>query len=292
MTTIDLSTILPLIFWGLYFGCVYALLATGLNVIFGVMKIVNFAHGELMMMGAYATYWISTLFGANPYLAILASASAVAVLGAVIRRLCFKPIATTGKLNEIFVSVALIFILQNVAASLWKSDDRKILSPYESSWLNMGSFNLPLDYVTTIALTAAILLGLFSFLKMTWLGRALRATSQNRIGAMLMGINVEKMDTVSFSLGCALAAVAGSILGMLSFNPYMGTLPCIKSFVVIILGGLGSIPGAIISSLLVGLTESMAALFLGGAWKTAAVFVIFVIVLAFRPTGIFGGAAE
>lgn len=288
----EIPVLVSLIFWGLYYGCVYVLLATGLNVIFGVMKAVNFAHGEIMVLGAYITYWIWALLGINPYLGTLLSMVILALIGAAIQRLCFRPILGTGKLNEIFISVALIYVLQNLIASLWASDERRIVSPYEAVWIPLGLFNLPMDYIIAMLLTVVILLGLFVFFRRTWTGRALRATSQNREAATLMGVNVEQMDTLSFSLGCMLAAVAGTFLGMLSFSPYAGALPAIASFAVIILGGLGSIPGAIIGGLLIGLTEALTGFFFGGAWKIAAVFIVFTIVLSVRPTGIFGEAAE
>ncbi|MFQ6051561.1 MAG: branched-chain amino acid ABC transporter permease [Candidatus Hydrothermarchaeota archaeon] len=290
----DAGILFQVVFWGLYAGCIYILLATGLTIIFGVMKIVNFAHGELLMLGSYVTFWAVTLLGINPYLAMIFSMITLGILGIGIERLCFRPILGTGKLNEIFLSLGLIFFFQNLAAKLWGADFRSIHSPYESILIPIGSANLPFDYLVIMIVTSFILLILHIFLKKTSIGRAIRATSQNRKAAMLMGINVERVDMLTFGLGSALAAAAGSlwVVGGLSFNPYMGTTPAIKAFAVIILGGLGSIPGAIAGGLTLGLAENIAAYLGGGAWKDATSFAILIAVLVIRPTGIFGEREE
>ena len=290
----DLGILLQIIFWGLYAGCIYILLATGLNLIFGVMKIVNFAHGEFLMIGAYITATIFLLTGFNPYAIILVSMLALVGIGAVVERLCFRPILGTSKLNEIFLSIGLIYIFTNSAAMIWGDEWQSIKSPYAGISVSIGSLNVPLDYIIIIITTAAILCGLYVFLKKTKTGREMRATSQNRKGAMLVGINVERMDILSFGIGCALAAAAGTlwVVSGQVFNPYMGSIPAVKAFAIIILGGLGSIPGAIIGGLIYGIAENGAAYFLGGVWKDAISFIILIIVLVLRPTGLFGESGE
>jgi len=290
----DSGTLLQIIFWGLYAGCIYILLATGLNLIFGVMKIVNFAHGEFLMIGAYITATIFFLTGFNPYAIILVSMLALVGIGAVVERLCFRPILGTSKLNEIFLSIGLIYIFTNSAAMIWGDEWQSIKSPYAGISVSIGSLNVPLDYIIIIIATAAILCGLYVFLKKTKTGREMRATSQNRKGAMLVGINVERMDILSFGIGCALAAAAGTlwVVSGQVFNPYMGSIPAVKAFAIIILGGLGSIPGAIIGGLIYGIAENGAAYFLGGVWKDAISFIILIIVLVLRPTGLFGESSE
>lgn len=280
---------LQILFWGLYAGCIYILLATGLTLIFGVMKIVNFAHGELLMLGAYTTYWVVTFFNLNPYLAILISMLLLALLGIAIQRLCFQPIYGTGKLNEIFLSMGLIYLLQNTVAYVCGDDWRSIQSPYQGRSIPLGSMNLPFDYLIIIIVTIVVLFGLYLFLKTTSIGRAIRATSENRIGAVLVGVNVKKMDMLTFALGSSLAAAGTlwAVSGQL-FNPYMGSIPAIKAFAIIILGGLGSMSGAIVGGLLYGIAENMAAYFLGGAWKDAIAFIILILVLVIKPEGIFG----
>jgi branched-chain amino acid transport system permease protein len=290
----DPGTLLQIIFWGLYAGCIYILLATGLNLIFGVMKIVNFAHGEFLMIGAYITATIFLLTGFNPYAIILVSMLALVGIGAVVERLCFRPILGTSKLNEIFLSIGLIYIFTNSAAMIWGDEWQSIKSPYAGISVPLGSLNVPLDYIIIIITTAAILCGLYVFLRKTKTGREMRATSQNRKGAMLVGINVERMDILSFGIGCALAAAAGTlwVVSGQVFNPYMGSIPAVKAFAIIILGGLGSIPGAIIGGLIYGIAENGAAYFLGGVWKDAISFIILIVVLVLRPTGLFGEESE
>jgi branched-chain amino acid transport system permease protein len=290
----DLGILLQIVFWGLYAGCIYILLATGLNLIFGVMKIVNFAHGEFLMIGSYITATIFLFTGLNPYAIIILSMLALVVIGAIVERLCFRPILGTSKLNEIFLSIGLIYIFTNSAAMIWGDEWQSIKSPYAGITITVGPLNIPLDYIIIIVTTAVILCGLFLFLRKTKTGREMRATSQNRKGAMLVGINVERMDVLSFGIGCALAAAAGTlwVVSGQVFNPYMGSIPAVKAFAIIILGGLGSIPGAIIGGLIYGIAENGAAYFLGGVWKDAISFIILIVVLVIRPTGLFGESGE
>jgi branched-chain amino acid transport system permease protein len=291
---LDYGVLLQVLFWGLYAGCIYILLATGLNLIFGVMKIVNFAHGELLMLGAYITATAFALTGFNPYSLILFTMLVLGVIGIVVERLCFRPILGTGKLNEIFLSLGLIYVFQNGVALIW-GDERQVLnSPYQMVSVPIGGIQLPFDYIIIIVITVLILVGLHLLLKKTDLGRAIRATSQNRKGAMIVGIDVERMDMISFGIGSGLAAAAGTlwVVSGQVFNPYIGSIPAIKAFSIIILGGLGSIPGAIVGGLLYGIAENGAAYFLGGIWKDSISFLILIIVLIFRPTGLFGESGE
>jgi branched-chain amino acid transport system permease protein len=291
---IPVEIIAQVLFWGLYTGCIYILLATGLNLIFGVMKIVNFAHGEFLMLGTYITFFLYIMSGFNPYVLLCASIPILIVIGVIIERLCFRPILGTGKLNEIFVSIGLIYIIQNLVARIWTDEWKTIQSPYRDMSVDIGIIQVPLDYLIIMVITACLLTGLYIFLHHSWTGRAIRATSQDRTGAMLMGINVERMDMITFGIGAALAGAAGTLWAVSGqvFNPYMGSIPAIKAFAIIILGGLGSIPGAIVGGLAVGLVENGTAFTLGGAWKDAVSFILLIIVLIIRPTGLFGEESE
>ena len=302
----DLGVLIQILVWGLYAGCIYILLAIGLNLIFGVMKVVNFAHGELLMLGAYATFWICTFSDIDPYFVIPFAMLLIAILGVFIERLGFRPIMGTGKLNEIFLSLGLIYLFQNLAALLWSTSSRSICSPFSDISVPIGSIRLPLDYIIIIVITIVFLIAFQLFMKKATLGRAMRATSQNREAAALMGIHVERMDMLSFALGSALAAAAGSlwlISGQIA-DPYMGSIPAIKAFAVIIIGGLGSIPGAIIAGLTLGIAENIVPLGMQSfvnligvemsftAWKDTIAFIILIIILVIRPTGIFGEKGE
>ncbi len=302
----DIGVLIQILVWGIYAGCIYILLAIGLNLIFGVMKVVNFAHGELLMLGAYAAFWIYTFSSINPYLIVPLSMLLIAILGIFIERLCFRPIMGTGKLNEIFLSLGLIYLFQNLVAFLWSTNSRYIRSPYGEVVVHIGAIKLPLDYLIIIIVTIVFLIAFQLFMKKTTTGRAMRATSQNREAAALMGINVERMDMLSFALGSALAAAAGSlwlISGQMA-NPYMGAIPAIKAFAVVIIGGLGSIPGAIIAGMTLGIAENVVPYFMQAlvavfgyemsftGWKDTIAFLILIIVLILRPTGIFGERGE
>ena len=285
------GVLLQILLWGLILGSVYMLLATGLTLIFGVMKVINFAHGELMMSGAFLTFLLWHALGLNPYLGIFLSMAAVGLVGVVIERAGFRPLRGTAKINEIFFSIALILILQNGLARIFVPTFREyaqIRTPYATAIIDLGLVNLRYDFAILLALTWVIMLGLYLFLFRTGFGRELRGTSQNRVASMLMGIDVRRIDMLSFGIGAGLAALAGSLYGIINpFSPYAGTMPAIKAFAVIILGGLGSVRGAVVGGLLYGIVESFATFFLGGSWRDAVAFVLLILVLLVRPQGIF-----
>ncbi len=291
---LDTVTLARIIFWGLVMGSIYTLLATGLNIIFGVMKVVNFAHGEVMILGSYATFYLWRMTQLNPYLMVPIAMLVVAGFGMLIERLSFRPIKGTSKINEIFLSLALILILQNAMAVVAVANLRELKpvltsSPFRLESISLGPVILPNDFAVVLSVTGLVLVGLFFMLRRTGFGRRLRAVSQNRTAAALMGVDVEKMDMISFALGSALAALAGAFLSILApFDPYSGTFPAVKAFAVIILGGLGSIPGAIVAGFILGLSESAAGLLLGGVWKDAVAFAFLTAILVLRPEGIFG----
>jgi branched-chain amino acid transport system permease protein len=286
---LDPATVIQTLIWGVAIGCVYILLATGLNLIFGVMKLVNFAHGQLLMIGAFITFTFSVYSGLNVYVAILLAMITVALLGIVVERLTFRKVLGTEKLNEIFISLGLIYIFENGALLVWGDKSRQITSPLNGLSLSLGSMSISYDRLSAMIITVVVLIGLFLLVQKTKIGLAMRATSQRSTTAKLMGINVNRIYMYTFALGAALACVAGALYGIiLPFSNLSGELPTIKAFAIIILGGLGSIPGAIIGALLYGIAEQLATLFLGGIWADAVAFALLIVVLIVRPTGIFG----
>jgi branched-chain amino acid transport system permease protein len=290
---ITAPTIMLTLVWGVAIGCIYILLATGLNIIFGVMKLVNFAHGQLLMIGAYLTWTISFAAGLNAYVSILVSMGVVAVLGIFVERLTFRRVLGTDKLNEIFVSLGLIYIFENVALLLWGDQSKMIASPFSGQSLNLQLFSITYDRIVAVAVVIAVLVAFALFIGKTKIGLAMRATSQINSTAMLMGINVEKIYMITFAIGSALAAVAGGLYGVIfTFNNQVGALPTIIAFAIIILGGLGSIRGAVVGGLLYGISEQLATLFLGGIWGSAVAFAMLIIVLIIKPNGIFGEKGE
>lgn len=290
---IDLSTLILTLMWGAAIGCIYVLLATGLNLIFGVMKLVNFAHGELLMIGAYMGYSVCILLGVNAYIAVFFSMGIVALIGIAVERLCFRRVLGSDKLNEIFVSLGLILIFDNVAVLLWGGKSKRIISPFENMSLTLGEVSISYDWLIAVVFVIVILIALLFLIKKTKIGMAMRATSQKSQTSMLMGINIERIYIFTFALGAALAGAAGVLYGIIfPFNPYIGALPTIKAFAIIILGGLGSIPGAIIGGLLYGIAEQTAVISLGGIWRNAVAFSVLIIVLVLRPKGLFGEKGE
>ncbi len=290
---ITTPTIILTLVWGVAIGCVYILLATGLNIIFGVMKLVNFAHGQLLMMSAFLTWTISVSLGVNAYVAILISLVIVALLGVVVERFTFRRVLGTDKLNEIFVSLGLIYIFENIAMLIWGASSKQVMSPFYGMSVSLPGLSITYDRVIAVfvVVTSLVIFGLL--LWKTKIGLAMRATSQRNTTAMLMGINVQKVYMFTFAIGAALAGVAGGLYGIIyPFDYQVGAMPTIIAFAIIIMGGLGSIKGAIIGGLLYGITEQMATLFLGGTWGTAVAFALLIVVLVIRPNGIFGEKGE
>ncbi|MCL5877343.1 MAG: branched-chain amino acid ABC transporter permease [Candidatus Bathyarchaeota archaeon] len=290
---ITAPTIILTLVWGVAIGCVYILLATGLNLIFGVMKLVNFAHGQLLMLSAFLTWTISVASGMNAYLAIIVSMIVVALLGVGVERLTFRRVLGTDKLNEIFVSLGLIYIFENAAMLIWGPQPKQIVSPFSGMSLALPGVSITYDRIIAVVVVVAALAAFGVLIKKTKIGLAMRATSQRNTTAMLMGINVEKIYMITFAIGAALAAVAGGLYGIIfSFDYQVGAMPTIIAFAIIIMGGLGSIKGAIVGGLLYGIAEQLATLFLGGIWGSAVAFALLIVVLVIRPNGIFGEKGE
>ncbi|MCW4047863.1 MAG: branched-chain amino acid ABC transporter permease [Candidatus Bathyarchaeota archaeon] len=294
ITSITPAGLAETLLWGVANGCIYILLATGLNLIFGVMKLVNFAHGQLLMVGAFVAYEITTFAGLNPYASILVSMGSLALIGIVIEKFAFRKVRGTEKLNEIFISLGLIYVFQNIATLLWVENyNIRIPSPLEGLNLSFGAVAIGYDRILAMVSVVVILIGLLLLTKKTKIGLAMRATSQKSDAAMLMGININRVYLYTFAVGAALAGAAGALYGILfPFNPAIGALPTIKAFAIIILGGLGSIPGAVIGGLLYGIAENTAVYMLGGIWQDAIAFALLIAVLVIRPTGLFGEKGE
>jgi len=289
---VDAATVIQTLIWGGAIGCIYVLLATGLNLIFGVMKLVNFAHGQFLMIGAFITYTFATSLGINVYISILLSMAVVAAIGIAVERLTFRKVLGTDKLNEIFVSLGLIYIFENAAVLAWGDTAKQITSPIVNLRLSLGSMYITYDLLSAVGITVAILVGLTFLTKRTKIGLAMRATSQRSTTATLMGININRVYMFTFALGSALACAAGALYGIITpFSYTSGALPTIKAFAIIILGGLGSIPGAVVGGLLYGVAEQGATL-VNPIWSNAVAFALLIIVLIIRPTGLFGEKGE
>ncbi len=275
---------------GIMQGGLYALVALGLTLIFGVMKIINFAHGALMMWSMYASFWLARGLGVDPYLSLLLTLPAGFALGWVIQRVVIAPVLEAPEHNQLLMTLGLALFLENLALLAFKADPRTLIVAYSQATVPLGPvlLNLPrlLAFAGALGATAALLL----FLKHTDLGKALRAAAEERDGAALVGIPVGKVYAVAFGIGTACVTVAGAMaVPFFYVSPEVGNGFVITAFVVVVLGGMGSFAGALVGGLLVGVVESLGGLFLHGSLAQIGIFALFILVLLVRPTGLLGG---
>jgi branched-chain amino acid transport system permease protein len=276
---------------GLLLGGVYGLVASGLTLIFGVLRIINFAHGAVMMLGMYASYWLWVWLGVDPYLSVLLTAPAFFVLGMGIQRLVIEPNRQAAEHNQLLLTLGLALFLENLALVLWQGDFRTLRVPYANASFVIGDALVEVSRLVAAGGAVLIALALFVFLRRTDVGKAIRALAEEREGAMLVGIDVARIRSVAFGIGSACVAVAGALITPFFYiAPDVGESFNIMAFVVVVLGGMGNFIGALLGGLIVGLAESLGAALLPGSLKQLVVFVIFVLVLLFRPEGLFGGA--
>lgn len=275
---------------GLLAGGLYAMVALGLALIFGVMRVINIAHGTLLMLGAYVTFWWSQLLGINPYLSLVASMPLMFLLGMLLQKTLVTRVVDGPDLSSLLLTFGVSIALVNLAQLAFTSDLRSV-EYLTGSWL-LGPFAFSKSRVIAFLVALAITGLAFWFLKKTKLGKAIRATSQSSEVAMVCGINVQRIQLYSFGLASALAAAGGSLVAvMIAIQPEMGAIYTFKSFLVIVLGGAGNYPGALLGGLLLGLVEQLASLFLTTQLSEAVAYVLLVLVLLWRPTGLLGGRA-
>ena len=276
---------------GLLLGGVYGLVASGLTLIFGVLRIINFAHGAVMMLGMYASYWLWVWLGVDPYLSVLLTAPAFFVLGMGIQRLVIEPNRQAAEHNQLLLTLGLALFLENLALVLWQGDFRTLRVPYANASFVIGDALVEVSRLVAAGGAVLIALTLFVFLGPTDVGKAIPALAEEREGAMLVGIDVARIRSVAFGIGSACVAVAGALITPFFYiAPDVGESFNLMAFVVVVLGGMGNFIGALLGGLIVGLAESLGAALLPGSLKQLVVFVIFVLVLLFRPEGLFGGA--
>jgi len=265
-----------------------ALIGIGLTIIFGVMRIINLAHGEMVMLGMFGAFWGQKLWKLDPFVSLLVWTPLMFVAGVLLYRLLLRRIIPGGELNTLLYTAGLSLLVANLALLAWTGDYRTISLSYGVTVRPFGiAIAVPLAIAFVLAILITVTLGLF--LSRTNLGRAIRATSQNPEASVLMGIDVERVAMVTFGLGTALAGAAGVLLApSLYLYPTVGELLIVKCFVIVVLGGLGSVPGAIAGGILLGVVESLGAVYVSGAYKDGIGFVLFLAVLLYRPSGLFG----
>jgi branched-chain amino acid transport system permease protein len=276
---------------GLLAGALYAMVALGLGLIFGVMRVLNVAHGPLLMLGAYTTFWLFHGFGLNPYLSLLVSMPALFVLGLVLQSLLVRRVVDAPELSSLLLMFGVGIALVNVTQLAFTSDLRSV--EYLTGSFVLGPFAFSKSRVIACAFAIVITSGAFWFLQKTRLGKALRAVSQSREVAQVCGVNVQRIHMLAFGVASALAAAGGSLVAvMVAIQPEMGQVYTFKSFLVIVLGGAGNYPGALVGGLLLGLVEQLSSLFLTTQVNEAVAYVLLVLVLLVRPTGLFKGRAS
>jgi branched-chain amino acid transport system permease protein len=277
---------------GLMTGAVYALVALGLTLVYGVLHIINFAHGAMLTAAMFAVFVAHAVFGLDPYVAVFGLTPLFFLLGYAVQRLIISPASHGDDSNILLVTLGLSIIIENALLMGFRSDTRSIDVPYGFSVIEIGNLFLstPRVIAFVVAFLVAGLLGLL--LVKTDTGKAIRAVARERTGAALSGINVDHIYAVTFGLGAACLAIAACLL-MPTYlvNPRAGNAFVLVAFTIVVLGGMGSIPGALVGGLIIGVVESFSGLFFGESLGQIGIFLIFILVLLFRPTGLFGARA-
>lgn len=289
-----MDTLLQVLVIGTLLGGIYGLVSIGLNLIFGVIRIVNFAQGELVMLGMYGAYLAYATMGLDPYVSTLIVMPALFVLGAIVYRLVLQPLQAESSM-QIFATFALLLILQNIVLALTRGEGYSVTSQVASVTLGLGDIRVTMSRLAILFAVTATAIGLHLFLQRTMTGKSIRAVTQDRQAARLMGINVERTFLITFGIGSALAGLAGAMLSPIyTASPGIGGNFILAAFAVVVLGGLGSVAGAYFGGMIVGIVEALAGFYIDPELKQAIWFLIFLAVLIVRPTGLFGqvGAEE
>ena len=277
---------------GISLGSVYAIIALGYTMVYGIARMLNFAHGDIIMVGGFTVFTIVTTMGGSPVVGILASVVVCTVLGVTIERVAYRPLRDTSPLAVLITAIGVSYLLQNVALLIFGSNARQFTSVITVPALKLAGGKLSISSVTIVTILSCIVImaALMTFINKTKMGQAMLAVSEDRGAATLMGINVNRTISVTFAIGSALAAVAGVLLcsAYPSLSPYTGSMPGIKAFVAAVFGGIGSIPGAFIGGILLGIIENLAKAYISSQLSDAIVFSVLIIVLLVRPTGILG----
>ncbi len=275
---------------GLRTGSIYALIAIGYTMVYGIAKMINFAHGDIIMVGAYTLYFSISVLGLPVPIALLITVIICGVLGVMIEKVAYKPLRSAPPLAVLITAIGMSFFLQSASLLIFGSTPIPFQSVIPNVNISIGSVVISSITVVTLIVTAIAMILLTLFVNKTKLGSAMRAVSEDKGAAELMGINVNSTISMTFAIGSALAAVAGVlyICQYQSMKPTLGALPGIKAFVAAVLGGIGSIPGAMIGGILLGLIESVSKAYISTELADAIVFGVLIVVLLFRPSGLLG----
>jgi branched-chain amino acid transport system permease protein len=286
---ISATTIIQSMLSGVAEGTNYALYCLGLAFVFGIMRIINLAHGEFLVLGGYIAYWLLVKWGVNPILAIPIAAGTSGAAALLSYRIFLQRIRSSSELNTLILTFGLGIFLSNLFLQLWTADIRSIGVDWMEEPLTFFGIYISLGEIIAIVISLAAVLGLHFFLTRSKLGMAIRVTAIDRDSAALAGINVERADLVAFSVGGMLAGVGGPLLGMLAhLNPGAGVAITVKAFILTVLAGVGSIPGLIVAGIILGVGEAMTVTFVNASYRELFGFVLFLLILLVRPDGLFG----
>ncbi|MDO5417434.1 MAG: branched-chain amino acid ABC transporter permease [Lachnospiraceae bacterium] len=277
---------------GISLGSIYAIIALGYTMVYGIAKMLNFAHGDIIMVGGFAAFTVVSTLGGNPIVGVLTAVVICTVLGVTIERIAYKPLRGASPLAVLITAIGVSYLLQNVALLIFGSNARQFTSVVNVPALKLADGQLSISGVTIVTIISCILVMvvLTTFINRTKMGQAMLAVSEDKGAATLMGIDVNRTIAVTFAIGSALAAVAGVLLcsAYPSLTPYTGSMPGIKAFVAAVFGGIGSIPGAMIGGIILGVIENLSKAYISSQLSDAIVFSVLIIVLLVRPTGILG----
>lgn len=279
---------------GLALGSIYALIALGYTMVYGIIGMINFAYGEIYMFGAYSGLVLALSNYVNVYVALLGATIITMVLGVVIERIAYKPLRRSSRLSALISAIGVSIFLSSLMVKVKGPNTRGFPKLFENKIFEIGNFQITIYQIVIIGVAALLMLGLHLFVNYSKTGRAMRACSQDQDAAMLMGVNVDRVISITFAIGSGLAGAAGVLAGIYfnAVQPYMGLMAGLKAFAAAVLGGIGSIPGAMIGGLVIGLTEILGVTVNLSEYKDAFAFAILILVLLFKPSGIMGRKAN
>ncbi len=279
---------------GVLFGTTYGIAAVGLSLIFGTMRIIFLAQGAFIIFFAYISYWLLTLLGIDPYLSLLIVIPVSLLLGSAFYYGIFKEAAAIEDKNiSLLLAVGLMYLVENIMLVVWSPDPRSVVTPYTTLVFRPWGIVVPFTRLTALFIAILAAVCVFIFLKRTLIGTAVRAASEDMVSTTLMGINPNWVNAVAFAIGIGLAGVAGVTLATIyPFDPSYGFVFAIKALIALALGGIGNVYGALLGGIMLGLIESLGSFYIGGGWADAISYGVFLLVLVFRPQGLFGGSIK